>query len=80
MFYHSVPEWDIRYFNACYEIENHNRMLQSNLELEKYWVTQIGHFILGTTVALGMGITDSNLPFCHGISEKSKDKKFSLRE
>ena len=60
----------VSYFNDFNAIDNHNSMLQSNLELEKYWVTQIGHFILGTTVALGMGITDANLPFCHGISEK----------
>ena len=30
-----------RYFNACNAIENHNRMRQSDLLLEKYWVTQI---------------------------------------
>ena len=28
-----------RYFNACNAIDNHNRMWQSNLALEKYWVT-----------------------------------------
>ena len=28
-----------RYFNTCHAIDNHNRMRQSNLVLEKYWVT-----------------------------------------
>ena len=50
-----------RYFNACNAIDNHNRMRQSNISLEKYWVTQSGYFRLATTVALGMGIKDGNL-------------------
>ena len=28
-----------RYFNACNAIDNHNRMRQSDLPLDKYWVT-----------------------------------------
>ena len=47
-----------RYFNACNAIDNHNRMRQYDVSLEKYWVTQSGYFRLATTVALGMGITD----------------------
>ena len=47
-----------RYLNACNEIDNRNRMWQSYLSLEKYWVTQRSYFRLATTVALGMGITD----------------------
>ena len=34
------------YFNACNEIDNKNRMRQSELELAKYWVTQSGYFRL----------------------------------
>ena len=74
------PHFLGRYFNACNAIENHNRMRQSDLALEKYWVTQSGYFRLATTVALGMGIADGNLLFCHGISEESVDKKISARE
>ena len=50
-----------RYFNACNAIDNHNRMRQSDLSLEKYWVTQSGYFRPATTVALGMVITDGRL-------------------
>ena len=57
-----------RHFNACIEIENHNRMRQSYLELEECWVTQSGYFRLATTVVLGTGTTDAKLPFCRGIS------------
>ena len=45
-----------RYFNACNAIDNHNIVLQSDLALDKYWVTQSGYFRLADTVALVMGI------------------------
>ena len=54
-------------------------MCQSEQVLDKYWVTQSGYFILATTVALGMGITDAKLLFCHGISDQSRDRKISMR-
>ena len=69
-----------RYFNACNAIDNHNRMQQSDLSLEKYWVTQSGYFRLATTVALGMGITDGKLLYCHGVAEGNMDKKISTLE
>ena len=48
-------------------------------DLEKYWVTQSGHFRLVTAVELGMGITYGNILFCHGVSyEIIKLKKISL--
>ena len=55
-------------------------MRQSDLLLEKYWVTQIGYFRLATTVALGMGITDGKLLYCHGVAEGNKEKKISTLE
>ena len=54
-----------RYFNACNAIDNHNRRWQSDLSLDKYWVTKSVYFRLTTTVALGMGITDGKLLYCH---------------
>ena len=69
-----------RCFNACNSIDNHNRMRQSDILLEKYWVTQRGYFRLATTVALGMGITDGKLLYCHGVAEGNKDKKISTLE
>ena len=55
-------------------------MRQSDLSLEKYWVTHSGYFRLATTVALGMGITDGKLLYCHGVAEGNKDKKISTLE
>ena len=74
------PHFLGRYFNACNEIENINRMRQSDIALEKYWVTQSVYFILATTLALSMVITDRKLLFCHGISEESVDKNISTIE
>ena len=65
-----------RYVSACNAIDNPNRMRQSDLALEKYWITQSGYFRLATAVALGMGITDGNLLYCHGVSEGNMDRKF----
>ena len=61
------PHLLVRYFNACNEIDKHNKMQKSELALEKYLGWQSGCFILATTVALGMGVTDGKLLFCHGI-------------
>ena len=50
-------------------------MGQSDLSLEKYRVTQSGYFRLTATVALGMGITDGKLLYCHDVEEGNEDKK-----
>ena len=63
------PHLPGRYLNACNAIDNHNRMCQSYLLLEKYWVTQSGYFRLATTVALGMDIADGKLLYCYGVAE-----------
>ena len=57
-----------------------NRIRNSDLALEKYWVTQSGYFRLATTVALGMVITDGKLIYCHGVAEGNEDKKTSTLE
>ena len=66
-----------RYFNACNAIDNQNRMRQSGLELNKYWVIQSGYFRFASTVALGTGVTYGNLLYCHGVIEGNMDKKIS---
>ena len=52
-------------------------MWQSDIALEKYWLTQSGYFRLETTVKLGMGITDEKILYCHGVAEVNVDKKIS---
>ena len=58
-----------RYFSACNAMYNQNSMRHSDLEIDKYWVTQSGYFRLVTTVTLGMVIIDGELLFFHSISE-----------
>ena len=58
-----------RYFNSCNGIDNHNRMHQYELALDKYRVKQSDYFRLAPTLALGMGITGLNILLCHGILE-----------
>ena len=70
----------VRYFSACNTIYNHNRIIQSNLAIEKYRVAQSGYFRLSNTVELGMGISDWKLLFCNGISEQIKDNDILMRE
>ena len=55
-------------------------MRKYDLVLDKYWVTKSGYFRLATKVALGMGITDGKLLYCHGVSEVNMDRKFSTSE
>ena len=43
-------------------------------------MTQIGDFRLATITALGMGITDGKILFCHGISELIRNRKIAARE
>ena len=52
-------------------------MLNSDLALDKYWVTQSDYFRLATTVSLGMGIIDGKLLYCPGVVEGNLDKKIS---
>ena len=55
-------------------------MRKYDLSLDKYWVTQSGYFRLATNVALGMGLTDGKLLYCHGVAEENEDKKISTLE
>ena len=70
--------WQV--FIACNAIENHNRMWQSDITLEKYWVPQSVYFRPVTTVALGMGINNGKSLFCNRVSEGNVDRKISTKE
>ena len=74
-----VPRIIGTFFNACNAIYNNNRMRKSDLVIDKYKVTQSGHFRLATTLASVMVITDANILFCHSISEQRRYNKISMR-
>ena len=72
--------WSIIIIIIIIIIDNQNRMRQSDIVLEKYWVTQSGYFRIATIVALCMGIADGKLIYCHDVSERNVDKKISTLE
>ena len=51
---------------AVSEVESHKKSRQSDLALDKLWVTQCGWMRLCTTVSMGMSITDFWKLFCYG--------------
>ena len=61
------------HFGDFNSIDNHNRMRQYDVALEKYWAIQSVYFRLTTKVELGMGITDGEILLCHGISDQNKN-------
>ena len=74
--YHNVsvrpvvcPHFLGRYLNSCNTIDRRNRIWQSYIALEKYWVTQSGYFRLETTVELGVCITGVKLLYCPDVAE-----------
>ena len=55
-------------------------MQKYDLALDKYWVTQISYFRIGTKVTLNMGIIYVKLLLCCVISGGHRDKKITMRE
>ena len=51
-----------RHFSACNAIDNHSRMSQSDVALEKYWVTQSVYFRLTHPVVVVYCIIGTEIP------------------
>ena len=62
------------------EVDSHNKSRQSDLALEKWWVTQCGWLRLCTTVAMGMTITNCWELFRYGVKREHYDKSIGIRE
>ena len=69
-----------QFFSAVNEVDSHNKSRQSDLELEKWWVTQCGWLRLCTTGAMGMTITNSWQLFRYGVKIDHYDKLIGIRE
>ena len=74
------PRIIVRSYNAYNSIDQHSKMHKYGLTLDKYWMTQSGYFRIGTTVALGVGITNAKLLFCCGVSEENRDKEMIMKK
>ena len=66
--------------SAVNEVDPHNKPRQSDLALEKWWVTQCGWLRLRTAVAMGMTITNCWKLFRYGVKRDHYDKLIGIRE
>ena len=62
------------------EVDSHNKLKQSDLALEKWWVTQCGWLRIFTTVAMGMTITNCWKLFRYGVKRTHYKKSIGIRE
>ena len=69
-----------RFFSAVNEVDYHNKPRQSDLELEKWRVTQCGWLRLFTTVAMGMTSTNCCKLFRYGVKRDHYEKNIGIRE
>ena len=66
-------------FSVVNEVDSHNKSIQSDLALEKWWVTQYGWLRLCKKVAMGMTITNCWKLFRYGVKREHYDKLIDIR-
>ena len=66
--------------SAVNEVDSHNKSRQSDLALDKWWVTQFGWLRLCTPVAMGMTITNCWKLLCYGVKRDHYEKLIGIRE
>ena len=57
-------------FGSVNAVDSHNKPRQSNLDLDKSWVTQCCCMMLFTTVAMGTNISNSWKLFHYGVKRE----------
>ena len=67
------------FFSAVNEVDSHNNSRQSDLALEKWWVTQCSWLRLCMPVATGMTITNCWKLFRCGVKRYHYDKLIDIR-
>ena len=68
------------FFVSVNGVYSQNKSNQSDLALEKFWVTQCGWLWLYTTVAMGIIITNYWKLFCFGVKRDHYEKLIGIRE
>ena len=69
-----------KFFGSVNEVDSHNKSRQSDISLEKFWVTQCGWLRLCTTGDMGMTINNCWKLFCYGFNSNHHDKFIGIRE
>ena len=68
-----------KFFEYVNEVDSHNKPRQSDLELEKFWVTQCAWLRLCMTVAMGMTIKKIWKLFHCAVKSDYYEKLISIR-
>ena len=68
-----------KFFGYVNKIEYHNKYRQSDLALEKYWVTQCGWLWLCTPVSIGTTLTNLWKLFYYGVKIEHHVKFIGIR-
>ena len=69
-----------KFFGLVNKVDSYNKSRQSDVTLEKLWVTQCGWIRLFTTIAMGTTITNSWKLFCYGVKTDRYNKFIGIRE
>ena len=75
----TLPLVVYKFFGSINEFGSHKKSKQSDLALEKFWVTRCGWIRLRTTVAVGMTITNLWKIFRCGVNRDHYDKSIGIR-
>ena len=67
-------------FGSINEVDSHKKSRQSDLVLEKFWVTRCGWLGLCTAVDMGTTITKFWKLFCYGFNRYHCEKLIGIRE
>ena len=76
----SCPLIMYKCFGSVNEVDTHNNSCQSDIALEKFWVTQCGWLRLFNTVAMGMTVTNFWKMFRFGFKRDDYDKFIGIRQ
>jgi hypothetical protein len=66
-----------KYFKDSNKIDTHNHVRQSELALEKHWITNTGYFRIFTTI-LGMCVTDAWKIYKYNLRAQHADKTLTI--
>ena len=69
-----------KFFGSVNDVDSHNKSCQSDLALEKFWVTQCGWLRLYATVAMGTKINNSWKLFHYRVKRDHYNKFIGIRE
>ena len=77
---YALPTFMSKLFGSINEVYPHKKSRQSDLSLEKFWVSQVDWTQLFTTVAMETTINNSWKLFCYRVKIYNYEKKIGIKE